>query len=193
MARKAFILGLLVFVVTACSASAGATATLEPAEVIYEASVEPEDQFDSYEDANGRYQINYPESWFVVGAEEAAEEVYFINPSLSGAPHKAVVGIFVENSSNNIRRFAETAASEVRGQEGVADFRLSEEKVVSVNGMPGIERIVHYTLSGQTLAQRMVFLQQADNTFVLSLTVPDENLGNYTQIFDDIIRSFTVV
>ena len=178
--------------VTACAASAEANVALEPAEVVYEASADQVDQFDSYEDTDGRYQISYPESWFVVG-EDAAKEVYFINPSLSGEAHKAVVGIFIENPSNNIYRFAENAIEEIREQEGVEDFRLSEEKVVSVNGLPGIERVVHYTLSGQALAQRTLFLRQADSTFVLSLTVPDENLDNYSQVFDTIIRSFSLV
>lgn len=178
---------------TACAASSQADTALAAPEVVYEVSEEELAEFDTYEDVDGRYQISYPESWFVVGSEDAAGEVYFVNPSLSGEPHKAVVALLIENPSSNIYRFAENAEKEIQRQEGIEDFRLSEEKVVAVNGLPGIERVTHYTLAGQPLAQRTLFLRQTNGTFVLSLTVPDENLANYSSIFDTIIRSFTLV
>lgn len=147
----------------------------------------------TYHDEEGRFQLAYPEAWFVVQEAESTNEVYFIDPSLGGKPHQAIVGVIVQEPIRNPQRVADAADRHIRTQEGVKDFKVLEERTVQVNELKGIERTVNYLLNDYPLTQRTIYLLHKSNTFVLSFTTPDGNVERYTPVFDDIIRSFTVL
>lgn len=143
----------------------------------------------TYHDGDGRFQISYPTSWIII-KNESPDEVHFANPSLTDEMNPIIATVIVQGPVHDLLNVARAAEETIRRQGEVENFQLVSQMGVEVNGLPGLERKISYTIRGTAITQHTIYLLHPDHTFVLSLVVPEENAPGYAPLFDAFIRGF---
>ncbi|MFN8487650.1 MAG: hypothetical protein U0350_08675 [Caldilineaceae bacterium] len=148
--------------------------------------------FKLYQDPGRQFGLQYPATWLAAQSKNSPGATHFVNVATPNAADRVVVTVMVQGPTHDLNKVASAAQQTIADQAGVAELALVSEQGIEVNGLHGVEHVLYFTLSGQSMAQQIVYLVHPEHTFALSLMCRRDKLPTYAPLFAAILRSFNV-
>lgn len=179
---------VVVALLTAC----GSAQSQAPAasSVVYVASAQPAD-FVVYRDPQYPFQLQVPRDWYL---GQLSSPTYGIVLTSNNDPKqpRAAMSVLVEptNGTIDLAQVVTNAEQTLRAQAGIADWKLNVSRPALVNGVTAQEQLYTYTLDGQAVQQRIMYVGGKQQLYAISLLAPPALYVQDDALFSTVLASF---